>query len=300
MALGESIADMGIWRSTFGWQGLFRWDVLGVIVPGLFIACGLAMLGIDWFPHNLLISQVCFAIAALLLLIKFIGNAVQTRDGLASRILFVSLLCPATLVMATIPIWKIQAHKSPTPTFTLDLGPVIKHSGGGTSSLFMVYPTLRLMRPVDILTTIRLTNVAAYPILIAKCSASLHIGERARTMKRMSPVGSVFMFDSGDGDPKNERTFEISTPFIEAISDKQIEARRRAEVLIVFEYPDDVSDDEIHNGKIVISVTDESGYTANVTIESLPVDRSDGLGGLLIHRRNSLDVSSYSIQRQPW
>ena len=83
------------WRSIFGWETFLRWDVLAAIVLGVFLATGFAMLGVDWFPHNLLISQVGFSVAVLLTVIKTIGQwqalirngkLSDTRDGFEPRI----------------------------------------------------------------------------------------------------------------------------------------------------------------------------------------------------------------------
>lgn len=102
---------MGVWRSIFGWRVLFSWDVLGVIVPGVFIAVGLGVLGIDWFPYHLPISQVCFGIAALLFVVKCVGHAIESTDTLKSRIIFAVLLCALTV---TLGIWSIYARSRNT------------------------------------------------------------------------------------------------------------------------------------------------------------------------------------------
>lgn len=90
---------MGVWRSIFGWKALFRWDALGVIVPGIFIAAGLGMLGVDWFPFHLLLAQICFSLAGLLCLVKIIGHAVESKeDTVRSRWIFgvtLGLICLA-------------------------------------------------------------------------------------------------------------------------------------------------------------------------------------------------------------
>jgi len=60
------------------WQALFRWDTLGVVLPAVPLALGFAMLGIDWFPHNLAISQICFALTGLLLVVKLMDMLFST------------------------------------------------------------------------------------------------------------------------------------------------------------------------------------------------------------------------------
>jgi hypothetical protein len=104
----------GLWRSMFGWGSIFRWDVLGALVPGVFIAVGLGMLGIEWFPRNLLISQVCFSVAAIMVMTKAIGHAYKAAGTLSRKIVFCVVLCGITLGMAIFTVLSIQAHK---PTF---------------------------------------------------------------------------------------------------------------------------------------------------------------------------------------
>jgi hypothetical protein len=111
----ETLADMGIWRSIFGWRALFRWDALGAVVPGIFLAGGLGVLGLDWFPHHLLISQLCLGIATFLCIVKIVGHAVESTDTLKARLIFGILL---TILAAWIGIWVIlviQKHKSESP-----------------------------------------------------------------------------------------------------------------------------------------------------------------------------------------
>jgi hypothetical protein len=112
---------MGIWRSIFGWRALFRWDALGAVVPGIFLAAGLGMLGIDWFPYHLLIAQWCFAVAGFLCLVKIVGHAVEWDDTPKSRWVF-GLLLGTVCIGGTIWIvYEIQLHKDlvalniPTP-----------------------------------------------------------------------------------------------------------------------------------------------------------------------------------------
>ena len=115
---------MGVWGSIFGWKTLFRWDVLGTIVPGIFLAVGVGMLTVDWFPHNLLIAQVSFTIALTLLVIKVVGHAIESEGPRVSRgisALFLSLVF--------ITIWwqstsSIQRHK----TRPINLLPLIRFS----------------------------------------------------------------------------------------------------------------------------------------------------------------------------
>ncbi len=102
---------VGLWRGLFGWDTLFRWDVLGALVPGVFIAVGLGLLGIDWFPDNLMISQVCFSVAALMVITKTIGHAHTNNGSVISKVIFCVVLCGITLVIALFTVLAIQSHK---------------------------------------------------------------------------------------------------------------------------------------------------------------------------------------------
>jgi hypothetical protein len=102
----------GIWNGIFGWRSLFRWDVLGAIVPGLFIAIGGVLLGIDWFWHNLLLSQICFSVAAVLCIIKFIGHAIEASGPPRSRIVFACIMSFVVLAISIPGLLIIERHKA--------------------------------------------------------------------------------------------------------------------------------------------------------------------------------------------
>jgi len=103
---------MGIWESIFGWKAFFRWDALAVVIPGVFLAIGLALLGVDWFPHNLLISQICLAIVGLLCIVKFIGHSVESKGAVSGRIAFAVLISAFILSICIWSVFAIQEHKS--------------------------------------------------------------------------------------------------------------------------------------------------------------------------------------------
>src|ERR1700737_5556733 len=103
---------MGHLRSHFAWKALFRWDVLGAVVPGIFVAIGIGMLGVDWFPRNLLISQISFAIGALLCLLKFIGHAIESNDARGHRVVFAVIMCGLVVLISSGFIWGVQKHKN--------------------------------------------------------------------------------------------------------------------------------------------------------------------------------------------
>jgi hypothetical protein len=137
---GPTLSKANIWNSIFGWKALFRWDALGAVVPGIIIATGLAMLGVDWFPYHLLLVQICFAIAGFLFVVKIIGHAIESKDTVHSRWIFGLVLCAICVGGDLWIISAIQFHKElidltpsllplpkPTPTAlpAVPIGPVI-------------------------------------------------------------------------------------------------------------------------------------------------------------------------------
>jgi hypothetical protein len=109
----RGIFSRDLWASIFGWRSLFRWDVLGALVPSVFLACGVGLMGIDWFPHNLLISQVCFGVCGILCVAKTIGHAVQHEGSTTtSKAVFCVLICATILGVDGYIVWSIQSHKN--------------------------------------------------------------------------------------------------------------------------------------------------------------------------------------------
>jgi len=102
----------GVWKSVFGWRALFRWDVLGSIVPGVFLAVAFGVLGIDWFPGHLQIAQLCFGIAAALCVAKFIGQACEARGGIIGRVAFAVLATIVILFLAAKFELNVEEHKN--------------------------------------------------------------------------------------------------------------------------------------------------------------------------------------------
>lgn len=107
------MTGVGIWRSIFGWKALFRWDVLGAIVPGLFIAVVFGMLSLDWFPNNLLIAQACLTIAGTLCVVKTIGHAIEHEGSKANRALFAVVLSAAIIGIDAYTLRVIETRKEP-------------------------------------------------------------------------------------------------------------------------------------------------------------------------------------------
>lgn len=119
------MATGSVWKSIFGWEALFRWDVLAAVVPGIFIAVGLAMLSIDWFPRHLLIAQVCLAIAGVLCVTKILGYAIESTDSIRSRCIFGITLCSIVLGGTVWIIRSIETHKR-LEELKVDSGPLPK------------------------------------------------------------------------------------------------------------------------------------------------------------------------------
>jgi len=95
----------------FGWRGFFRWDVLGAIIPGVFIAVGLGLLSVDWFPNNLLISQLCLSVAGLLCTAKLIGQAVESSATVRSRVFFAIVVSSMVIGLTFFADLTIEHHK---------------------------------------------------------------------------------------------------------------------------------------------------------------------------------------------
>lgn len=103
---------MGIWRSAFGIKTIFRWDVFGVLIPSVLLAAGFGVLGVDWFPHNLLISQASFTIAALLILVKTVLFANEEEASNRQRISFAALIGLPTCAIWWLLVTNIERHKT--------------------------------------------------------------------------------------------------------------------------------------------------------------------------------------------
>ena len=116
----------GFLRGLFGWETFFQWDVFGALVPGVFLAAGLAMLGVDWFPHNLLISQLCLSVAALLAVIKTIGHAVKSSASLVERVIVAAMLASLFICADVYTAISIQRHKE-KPESEAKVIPVVPH-----------------------------------------------------------------------------------------------------------------------------------------------------------------------------
>jgi hypothetical protein len=100
-------------KGIFGLEALFSWPVVVVLVTGIFLAGGFAMLTVDWFPHNLLISQVAFTSGTLLFITKLIAYAKEIDGSVAGRTIFALLISTLTLVFCGVFCWNIQKHKIP-------------------------------------------------------------------------------------------------------------------------------------------------------------------------------------------
>jgi hypothetical protein len=71
------------------------------------------MLTVDWFPHNLLIAQLCLVLATLICAIKVVGIAVESKDSRPSKFFFALVICAILFCIASMALLVIQSHKSP-------------------------------------------------------------------------------------------------------------------------------------------------------------------------------------------
>jgi hypothetical protein len=109
---------MTVWTSIFGWKAFFRWDVLGSVVPGIFVCVGIGLLTVDWFPHNLLIAQASFTIAFALVVVKILGHAVEAEGSQLSRALFFGVISLVLSAIWWISVRNIQIHKNTLTDFS--------------------------------------------------------------------------------------------------------------------------------------------------------------------------------------
>ena len=93
-----------------------------MIVPGVFLAIGLGVLGVDWFPHHLLISQVSLGLVGLLCVVKFVGHAIESDGNLAARFVFATICCAVFVMVTSWTESAIQRHKT-SPEIAATPGP---------------------------------------------------------------------------------------------------------------------------------------------------------------------------------
>ncbi|HEY1803452.1 MAG TPA: hypothetical protein VGG45_03130 [Terracidiphilus sp.] len=149
-----------IWRSLFAWDTIFRWDVLNALVLSFFVAVGLAMLSCDWFPHNLLISQICFSLAGTLAVLAIVHHATTARGvKIGSKLLFCIPLSSVVILIASYAIWAIQSHK-PTfhPSIAMRIYVALGHKKGDNVAGF-VWPDGRFY---DLRVVVG--NISHYPV----------------------------------------------------------------------------------------------------------------------------------------
>jgi hypothetical protein len=69
------------------------------------------MCALDWFPHNLLFGQISFLIGTILIIVKGISHAVETKGPSSRRIVFATVWSVMFLGGGAYLIANIQAHK---------------------------------------------------------------------------------------------------------------------------------------------------------------------------------------------
>jgi len=212
---------MGIWR-VFGWRNLFRWDVFGVVVPGGFLAVGLAMLGIDWFPRHLSIAQFFLALTALSIVGKTIGHAVQSDARLPSKIGFSLLICLMVVGIAVYSLNQIQKHKNAVQEFAVFVrSAFIEESNGVLSHFVAAYPSILgdTASPIQYLVYLQLVNVDDSPrsVVDIKVSAS---EEQGGPWEKLVPISlataTLFYVGVSQGTPHDiepsHAAYRMSTP----------------------------------------------------------------------------------------
>lgn len=100
-----------LWE-IFSHKTVFGWSVIGVIVPGVFVAFGGIVLTVDWFPHNLSFAQILFFVAASFVVTKIVLMLIEYEDSLWSKIAFGAVTCGVIIGVTGYAIWQIQIHKN--------------------------------------------------------------------------------------------------------------------------------------------------------------------------------------------
>ena len=180
----RKLFSRALWTSIFGWDAFFRWDVLGAMVPGVFLACGVGLMSIEWFPNNLLVSQVCFVICGVLCVIKTIGHAWKHPNStLRHKVVFCLLICSPLVILDYWVISVIQSHKNKSGTVGRDSGRLILSPATSLISVNVTFPEkLEPEKPIPF--NLNFTNSANYSIYGAfdyNFNAAANIGLRALT-----------------------------------------------------------------------------------------------------------------------
>jgi hypothetical protein len=96
---------------VFG-RSLISRSVIELIIPSLFVPGALTLMGLDWFPHNLLFAQLLFGTSAIILVIRFVQYGVVAEGtGIRGRLLFTLIPSLFFSVVATVLIMSIQERK---------------------------------------------------------------------------------------------------------------------------------------------------------------------------------------------
>ena len=184
---------MGVWGSIFGWKNLFRWDVLGAIVPGIFLAVGVGMLTVDWFPGNLLIAQVSLTIAIVLFVTKAIGHAIESEGSRISRSLFAFFLSLVSIAIWWQAITSIQQHKTnPSgllPSLAFFEKPWIEHiSWMCIGMLILILLRWVALASVSISKRAKQEQVSAKGFLDFKLQAELAMSDLPRALEPITAI----------------------------------------------------------------------------------------------------------------
>jgi hypothetical protein len=216
------------------WQPLFRWDFLGVLLPAIPLAGGFAMLTTDWFPHNLLISQACFALTGFLLMVKLVGHAIQHNDSRIARVIFATTFSLVIIAGDSWFIWQIQKHKAGSNSTTEtkdkpDLGSGAPGATGATASTGSTGATsdgtdrpTRQVEPPKPKSIPPALPKPDYAILIpifygkdiiqlALADNSDTVAEKPRYMTGLFNLTHPYLVDPGNGLPKKQEILPLAS-----------------------------------------------------------------------------------------
>ncbi len=153
--------DKGIWRGAFG-----RWDVSVSVLFSIFLGLGLAVLGIGWFPHALLIAQVSFVIAGIVIIVAIIHHVYLAKaESGWSKFFFAVPLSAVTIAACGGAVMAVQAHK-PKVSLSLRAFVALGHKKGDRFA--------GILWPADEIFDLRIVvdNIVQYPVKSADLTVS--------------------------------------------------------------------------------------------------------------------------------
>lgn len=290
-----------VWSSVFGWEGLFRWDVLGAIVPGVFVAVGLTMLGIDWFPHNLLIAQICFGIAACLLLTRISRQAMQSAGSRISRITFAVALSFVVLTFTIWPLRVIQLHKrlSPQVFFSVDTGGGVFSGSTDYGTMFWAVYNARngvARAPISALAGFKITNLQNEAATVARLSIDI---ETENGWLRVGHIDSqeIRIFGASAGDKADK---EYILPMLDTVlADRPLGPKESAKGWLAFCFPR-VNPPVKVKGEYRFTITEADGQSHVIEASKPDPDHEIGEISVLPPAHELADLSNLPMRPFQW